>query len=322
MSWFKIISYETDLEAATPNIQYIVPPLKRKIPVSNLSESVETTEIVYCNLDNKIINKYYSSSNEELTDNDSYIVVYEDASNPNYFIPVKSKIIDNLLYFVPHEKIEKLTSGSRYYAVYYGMSNLKYIEPVEYNNTTIYQKVSQEDIDNAVDGDYYDLATANINNYEYEATSQSDKIYRLAFYNDGVDWVNNSSTKIGSKVFGIFDGPKIKIYGSKGSSFGKFRIRIFPYQENLTINNIPVVDWTTIDCYDGENFNFEILYEKLNLQYKKYIFEIETLAEKNIMSVSESVNIFQYTFIPNYKISCEKEQINPEIFFVTVSGIR
>lgn len=322
MSWFRIISNNVNLQQSTPSISYVVPPLRRNLLLEDVFENIETNEIVYCNLNSKIINRYFSSSNQPLTDDDSYLVVYQDLNNEDFFVPVKSKIINGILYFKPHERIVKSTSPSRYYAVYYGMSNIKYIKPVSYGGATVYQQASQEEIDEAENGDYYDLSTSEILNYSFAADSNSDKLYKLAFYNEGQDWVNNTSTKVGSKAFGIFDGPSIKIYGSKSNSFGKFRIRIFSYTETAAILNTPVVDWVTVDCYSFQSLENQVLYQKLNLDFNRYIFELETLSEKNVMSTSRSVNIDRYNFVPNYGFVLDKEQINSDISFVTIGGIR
>jgi hypothetical protein len=52
------------------------------------------------------------------------------------------------------------------------------------------------------------------------------------------------------------------------------------------------------------------------------MFEIESLLEKNVMSSSSSVNIKQYTFYPDYKLFYSKEEINPDIPFIRIGGIR
>jgi hypothetical protein len=296
--------------------------LRRNVLLEDVFESIETSEIVYCNLNDKIINKFYSASNQPVTDDDSYLVVQQDTVNENYFVPVKSKIIDGLLYFKPHENIVKLEPTTRYYVVYYGMSNIKYINPVSYNGLTIYQQASQEEINEVEDGDYYDLSSLDVFEYSFSSDVNTEKVYRLAPFNQGQDWVNNTSTKVGSKVFGVFDGPTLEVYGLKGNSFGKFRIRIFGYDENSSVTNTPIVDWVTVDCYSSESPSEQVLYEKTDLDFNRYIFEIETLSEKNVMSTSESVNIERYAFVPDYKFELDKEQINEDISFVTIGGIR
>jgi hypothetical protein len=68
--------------------------------------------------------------------------------------------------------------------------------------------------------------------------------------------------------------------------------------------------------------NFSFPYDSIDLQYKKYIFELETLAEKNIMAITNSVKIDKYEFSPNYKLTYSQEEINPNLAFITIAGLR
>ena len=173
-----------------------------------------------------------------------------------------------------------------------------------------------------IQGAFFDLEVASFSSYSYSATTNSTKSYQLALYNNGTDWENNYSLNPASKAFGIFDGPGFEIYGEKGPRSGKFRIRILSLYDDNSISKNVILDWTEVDCYNSILSESAILYQNSNLEYSKYIFEIETLADKNIMSQSNSVKIEKYMFSPNYKLIYEKEEFNPDLSFVKVGGIR
>ena len=314
MSWFSV--YNSTLNVQTQEYEYssVNIPLKRIINLNNLPKAISAGEQIYIDLKDKYINKYINTSVQETTDTTSYLVVYEDYSDDQYFVPIASRVsTENILYFTAHEDIEKNIFTNKYYAIYYGLSNLKYIySTVDENNNTIYVR----DAEGAV---AFDLNV--ISDYTFSATSSTED-YSLAFHNSGVDWVDGKSQKFGAKAFGVFDGPKFKLIGSKGRQYGKFKINIYSYNDQNVISSVPVVDSFEIDCYQTTEQSNQILYEKTNLDYKKYIFEIETLFEKNIMSSSNDILIEGYMFTPNYQLAYETEIINPNLSFIKVSGVR
>lgn len=169
---------------------------------------------------------------------------------------------------------------------------------------------------------YFDLDPDNIQEYSYDATEDSQKEYKLAFYNNGLDWIDGKSQSIGAKAFGSFDGPKFRVIGKKGPNYGKFRIRIFSYYDNNSISKNVALDWTTVDCYASQESSDQILYLNTSLEYSKYIFEIEVISDKNVMSSSNSVEISKYQFFPNYKLTYDVEELNPNISFIKIGGIR
>jgi len=323
MSWFKplkdsiVVVQESELVYSS----FVHIPVKRKIYFNYLNNDIEAGEQIYANLDNKFVNKYIDSSLQEVTDHYSYIVVYEDSADDSFFTPIKSRAVGNILYFNAVEKIEKDTGYTKYYSVYYGATNIKYLEAIEIEGNDYYQKLAPENIP-AVEGLYFDLASGDIEEYSYDAMEDSVKEYKLAFYNNGLDWIDGKSQNIGAKAFGSFDGPKFRIVGKKGPNYGKFKIRIFSYYDDNSISKNLALDWTTVDCHTSEESSNEVLYSNTLLEYSKYIFEIEVLSEKNVMSSSNSVEITKYQFSPNYKLTYDVEEINPNISFVKIGGIR
>jgi hypothetical protein len=344
MSWFQyvkstnsgVVISTSDLSLRISTItndpatlQYAAPPLRRRVLIDDLEEDIEAGEVVYVDLGTKSVNKYYNETLGVETTQDSYIVVYEDSESDVAGTVVRSKAIDSatsgnsLVYFQAAEKHAKNTKSSMSYSIYYGTDYLKYLQQF----ITLDDKIVYKMVDNPEDviyaqGAFFDLDVASFSSYTYSATSSSTKSYQLALYNNGTDWEDNYSLTSGAKAFGIFDGPGFSVHGELGPSSGKFRIRILSLYDDNSISKNVILDWTEVDCYNSTLLESEILYENSNLEYKKYIFEIETLTDKNIMSQSNSVKIEKYMFSPNYKLIYEKEEFNPDLSFITVGGIR
>ena len=313
MSWFQVYKYVLNTQTEEQEIAPVKIPLRRLIDFNSIKKGIKAGDQIYADLLRKPINSFINSELQTQIDNYSYIVVHQDEQDEDYFVPTKSRVVDDVLFFEAVEDIEKDTLQSKYYAVYYGTANLKYIVEDTYNQASVYIK---PDI---FTQSYYDIGSTEF--YTYTADINSE-LYSLAYYNSGIDWIDGVSKKIEAKAFGIFDGPKLRVIGSKGKSYGKFRIRIFSYSNEETISSIPAVDWVDIDCYSSVESSNEILYQIENLEYNKYIFEIETLGNKNPLASSNDIKIDKYMFNPNYGLFCDKEQINPNISFITIAGVR
>lgn len=315
MAWFSYLQSTDNLLPST-----VSPSLRREINFDNLENSLFENEIVAVKLNNVKVNTKLSTELDIIEDNDSYIVIYEDFSNEDFFIATKSRVVDDYIYFKVIEDLNKDNISSKKYSIYYGLNNLKYLNELsEYS----YQQATTEDIAEAVDGDYYDLAPSDVPLAYYEVTKSSEKSFQLALYDDGNSWSENKSTKPGAKAFGIFDGPNLYILGSKGTDFGKFRIRIFEVLEDGTVTKTTPIDWQEVDCFSYNSSSNQILFQTEEfLEYKRYMFEIEVISEKNLSSTSNAVEISKYKFIPNYKIYIEPEELNPDASFIRIGGIR
>lgn len=324
MAWFKYLKNTYNIESATPTAEYGSAPLRRRVLLDGLQENIEKDEVIYVDLGEKNINTYIDSSVSSTADNNSYIVVYEDEESDAYATPVKSKVIDNIIYFQTAEKHLKNADTSRYYSIYYGNNGIKYLEEyLTLEDQVVFKQIDDFEVTIFQEGIYLDLATEETETYTYSAEIDSSlKSYKLALYNNGIDWKDNNSTKPGAKAFGVFDGPGFEVKGSKGPDFGKFKIRILSFYDDNSISRNVAVDWTEVDCYNSNTINDIVIYSNSLLDYQKYIFEIEVLADKNIMSKSNSVRIDKYMFSPNYKLTYEKEEFNPDLAFVKIGGIR
>lgn len=324
MAWLDV--YKSEYVAASGQNEEVQKklPLKRVININSVKENIAAGEQIYVNLAGKYVNKYINSSLVQTTDNYSYVVVLEDYTDSTYFVPVKSRITsDNILYFLAEEAIEKDVATTKYYAIYYGLTGVKNIDIAitvfDSTPTTVWSIVTTNP---ASEGLYFDIASNNINYYTKSIIESSSGSYTLAFYNSGTDWESGTSKKIGAKAFGVFWGPRFRVIGPKANMYGKFKIRIFPYIDDETISSTAIVDWTEIDCFSETSLSNQILYSKTDLDYRKYIFEIETLATKNIMATSHDVKIDKYEFTPDYGLTYDDELINPNLAFVTIAGVR
>lgn len=324
MAWFKYLKNTYNIDSATPTAEYGSAPIRRRVLLDGLQENIEEGEVIYVDLGNKLINTYVASDLSIGNNDDSYIVVYEDEESDAYATPVKSKVVDNIIYFKAAEKHYKNADTSRYYSIYYGNNGIKYLEEyLTLEDQVVFKQIDDFDVTIFQDGIFLDLATEEVETYTYSAEIDSSlKSYKLALYNNGIDWKNNMSTNPGSKAFGVFDGPGFQINGSTGPNFGKFKIRILSFYDDNSISRNIALDWTEVDCYNSTTTNDTIIYSNSSLEYQKYIFEIEVLSDKNIMSTSNSIKIDKYMFSPNYKLTYEKEEFNPDIAFIKIGGIR
>lgn len=315
MAWFSFLQSEDN---ATPST--ISPPLRRVIDIDELENPIFSEEIISIKLYGKKMNSRLSEQLIEVEDDDAYLVVYQDDADESFFIPVKSKIIDDILYFQVHEDISSGIDSSRHYVIYYGMNNLKYLNYLTENQ---YQQESEIAIESVAEGDYYDLSVTEVINAFFIASQDSSKSFQLALYDNGNAWVDGKSALVGAKAFGVFDGPDLNILGSKGVDFGKFKIRINKVLEDNTFSKTIAIDWQEVDCFARENLSNQVLFSTTGfLDYERYVFEIETLSDKNINSTSNGVEISSYSFVPNYKITYLSEEINPSIPFIRIGGIR
>jgi hypothetical protein len=328
MGWFTFLQASQD---ATPAI--LQTPLRRELIIDNIEDPFNEGDILSIKLNGKKINKKLDGTLTEVIDANSYLVVYEDFTDDSFFEPVKSLIVDDVLYFKAYEDGGPNIFSTKKYSIYYGLNN---INNLEYLGDGIYKQVIEQDLDPEVFPDSeegeqepepqvgisYILSEEDIEFGLFRTTENSGKSYQLALYDKGVSWINNKSQKIGAKAFGVFDGPKLYIYGDKGPDFGKFRIRITKVDSDNNFINTIALDWQTVDCF-ARDLNEQIIFELTEeLGYERYLFEIETILEKNSSSTSNSITIRSYEFIPNYKIQITNEQINPSVAFIRIGGIK
>jgi hypothetical protein len=259
------------------------------------------------------------------------LVVYENttALSTDAATPVVTKIIDGVLYFKAAKNHEANTLPLGEYNLYYGIDYIKYIHatPVTENNLTTYQYIEYPNSTitsmEASPGYsiYYSATPSNVNIYSTEVNKFSTGYYKLAYFNDGLDWVDNLSKKDKAKAVAIFSGPNIKIYGSVGPSYGKVKIRIVANNPAENEKELIALDWYEIDCYSTEESE-KVIFQKTDLDYLDYSLEIETLGEKNILSTSTQVKINKISFLKNFNFELNDQVIYPNLSFKSIGGVR
>lgn len=289
---------------------------------------------LFVNVGNNEINKIYNQSSFKQDQNHSYLVVYEyDGLDPTLLSstpsPVKTTIIDNILYFQAAKDHKEEYQMDGRYSLYYGQDYIKYIHATPYvqNNKTKYAYIAipnslAEQYDNTPNAPMlYDATPSNVNLYQTVLTEKSKGYYTIAFFNDGIDWKDSVSQKPGAKVLANFSGPNIKISSIVGPSNGKIKIRIISKQEKSTDVEKIAVDWTEIDCFSLTEQE-AVIFSKTNLEYKDYNLEIEVLEDKNALSTGKSFHLKKISFLKNMYIDIGEQQINDTLVFTSLGGIR
>lgn len=142
----------------------------------------------------------------------------------------------------------------------------------------------------------------------------------MAFFNDGVDWINGISQRAGARAFANFDGPGLRIYGYVGPSYGKINLRIIQKTSETNEEKI-ILDSFEIDCYSFQEEN-KIIFEKTDLEYQEYNLELEVVNDKNILSSSNSIRIEKITFLSNFNFVLGNQELNPNLSFKSIGGVR
>lgn len=291
MSWFRYKKNEEE--------DFKYPYIKRYISNFTPFDNLDLGSWLFCDIENININKYYDGTIGEneysiVTDNDSYIVVYEsiginDVEDTQNFTVVKSIIYDDKLYFqTAMEHLANSLLQSRY-ALYYKTPKIKI-----HANDPI-------------------LDFSEVDLYNYRVNTSDNKTYSFSFVNSVLNWNDGFTDQPYSKVYGKFSGPNLRIYGKKSPKGGKFNIKFTILSELTGAEELVDLDWQLIDTYSPVEEDDVILFERENLSLKDYSFEIETSLNTNIKSSGKEVKINYYEFTYNQFLELENEFINPEI---------
>lgn len=261
-------------------------------------------------------------------------MVYEDLVDSNNATPVSTIISDNIVYFKSAKEHAIGPGNSVNYNLYYGRDYIKYIKPTSYYSydidETVYKYIQDDQsvINNFLIGNNsqnnaaLSATPSDINLYQNVINKESNENYTLTFFNDGVDWIDNKSTKAETKVIANFNGPKFKLIGNIGPDYGMFKYRISTKSISSQQIEQLILDWTDVDCYSSSGLLETELINITDLGYEEYIIEIETLYDKNILSSGNNILIKQIQFLKNYNISLGEELINPDLSFISIGGVK
>jgi hypothetical protein len=289
---------------------------------------------LFVDLQDNEINYLYDADLSKVEQDHSYVMVYEDLIDSSNATPVSTTVLDNIVYFKSAKEHAIGPGNSVNYNLYYGRDYIKYIKPTSYYNydidETVYSYIQYDQStisyyltgNNSQDNAILSATPSDVNLYQDVVNKNSSENYTLTFFNDGVDWVDNKSTKAETKVIGNFNGPKFKLIGNIGPDYGMFKYRISTKSNsNQQIEQV-VVDWTGVDCYSSSGLLESELLDISNLGYEEYIIEIETLYDKNVLSYGNNILIKEIQFLKNYNISLGEELINPDLSFISIGGVK
>lgn len=325
MSWF---NFYTTSELTTS----IKPPIRRLIVFPNCSDNLKIGDWIHAPLADLTIGQvFYSEDNtiQQKFDQDSFVVVYETSSDKT----VTYSYIDdnNNLYF---KSLTNTNAGSRpdgsyyiYYhcdnAQYLALSGSNYIRTINPSGTN-YMGSPTGTGNNLLD--YY-------SHIVYTGSSNS-RVSQITYLGDPEIWLNGTTQTPGAKVLGNFDGPKLKIYGTKGPDKGKINLKIIKTSATTSGQSV-VYSSSNIDLYNMNTITdtliFSIdLYEEQSVKnlvghddyYGSFLYEIEVLESKNQSSTSNGFTISKHMYSKNYYLSFNKEEIETTISFSSTGVIR
>ena len=131
MTWFRYLPATANPSISLQDTNYVYPILRRKINIPILKQDILKDSWLFVDITDISIDKFINSSLVEEIKSNSYLVVYESKASDDYnFIPVKSHIIGNRIYFqtaVDHEKDVEIENQ---YSLYYKTDNIKKIKKI------------------------------------------------------------------------------------------------------------------------------------------------------------------------------------------------
>jgi hypothetical protein len=321
MTWF---TYKGS--GLNPSTYYA--PTRRRIVFPAITENLKQGDWIHLSTSELNLGKTYSIVNNQIVqsfDEDSYLVVYEQGTTNT---PTYSYIdSDSNLYF---KSLTDVNSGSQptgAYYIYYHADNIQYIE----FNGSDYIKT-----ENPGGLNYIAKTTGNgdevidyYSNVVY-GDSTNERIAAVGYFSPNGSWQNQETSEVGSKVLGTFNGPKLRIFGTKGPNAGKVRVKII--KTSITTTGQKIIKTETIDLYNSVQVNDTIIYSidikaeglltEYNDLYGSFNFEIELLQEKNVSSSGTSLKVTKYSFGKNYNLSFFNEEIYENISFISTGSIR
>lgn len=301
--------------------------------VTNLNDPIYANDWLFADLNNTKINLMYKGDLTEVEQDHSYLVVCESSTDDFDATPLSTTIDNNIIYF-KSAKNHSVGQISNYeYNLYYGRDYIKYVKATPYydyvndDQKTVFSQLNQSTINyflsekNSQLYAQYSATPSQVNKYQYEITRQSNGKYLLTYFNDGIDWDVGSTSFVGAKLSANFDGPMFKLIGSKGPDHGSIKYRVIKKATTTDDIESVTIDWTTLDCYSFNLTETEII-NISNLEYAEYILEVETISDINSLSAGNKIYIKSLNFLRNFNFQLGEEQLNPNLSFVSIGGVR
>jgi len=314
MPWFRYLPSTASPTSITQDQNYVYPLLRRIIKFPPPKQNIPSNSWVFVDVDSLKIDDYIDDSLLTQKEQNSYLVVYGFKSTDDFnFVPVKSHIINNRLFFKTAEIHPADTEIEKEYILYYKTDDLKSIRKV--------QNGQYEDYISCQPNEAEFITTANeVDETFFDVYPSTDEVYSFSFSNSNLDWKDGLSISAGAKVIGTFTGPFFELYCNKGPDYGKFRIRFIALSNDATPISIIERDWFTIDLFNSSEQISELVYSKNDFYYKNYIFEIISDFEKNDLSENGKIKLDHYSF--GYDPSCGmgSEEFTPYLTSRSIFG--
>jgi hypothetical protein len=333
MTWFNYLKNTSNISASPYVLEYANPALKKNIVFGQIKDAIHANDWLFVKTNYYPINEIYDSSTSKTSQDHSYLVVCENFSIETDATPVSTLLSDDIVYFKA-AKNHSLGELSDYqYNLYYGKDYLKYIKSTpyyDYNNQTneyVYIQESQSTINYYLSNNNsqlyapYSATPSYVNFYQYKVNRNTQGKYLITYFNDGLDWVSGSTDRANVKVSANFDGPNLKVIGAVGPNKGKIRYKVIQKAQELEQTEEVVTDWIEVDCYSSVNSETAII-DIDDLNYSEYNIEIETLSEKNTLSSGTNIYIKEIQFLRFFNLSLGEEELNPNLSFISMGGIR
>lgn len=314
MTWFRYLPSTATPSIPTPSTSYVYPILRRKINIPALKQDVLKDSWLFVDITGVSIDKFINTSLQEETKQNSYIVVYESKASDDYnFIPVKSHIIGNRLFFKTAIDHIKDVDFENQYSLYYKTDNIKKIKKTNNGTYEDYISCSDEQAE-------FITASSDVDQTSFDVNADTTAFYSFSYLNVETDWENGITKNPGAKLIGTFTGPIFELFCNKSPNSGKFKLRIISLSSDATPEDIVEVDWQEIDLFSENKIENVLVYSKNNLYYKDYIFEIKADYEKNPLSKDGLVEVNHYSYAYNPYAEIQKEEVSPYLFGRIVSG--
>lgn len=314
MTWFRYLPVTASPSIPNQDTSYVYPILRRKINIPALKQDIEKDNWLFVDISNLSIDKFINSSLQEEVKQNSYIVVYESKSSDDYnFIPVKSHIVGNRIYFQAAVDHEKDTQIENQYSLYYKTDDIKKIKKVNNGVYEDYISCSGEQAE-------FITQSSDVDETSFDVNSNTSAFYSFSYLNIETDWEEGFSKNPGAKLIGTFTGPLFELFCNKGPDLGKFRLRIISLSSDATPQDIVEIDWQEIDLFNENKKENILVFSTDDLYYKDYIFEIKADYEKNSLSKDGKIEVDHYSYAFNVYAKIDKEEISPYLFGRIVSG--
>lgn len=320
----------------TKNSASVYAPVRKKILFPTLVENLKQGDWVHVNLDEIEIGRvYYYDSGliKSKLDYDSYLVVYETTTS---YTPTYSRILgfssefsyERNLWF---KSVTDISAGSELpgsYYIYYHNDNIQFIELssgsyVSTDPETGPSYIASESGTSASSIDMYSTVIQNNEN--------NDRLASLSFLGTAGVWNKSESSTVGAKAIGTFNGPKFKLYAEKGPDCGKIKLKIVKTSsagegQKIVKSDIEIDLYSPTQQNDQNVYSFDVTSEQIFSTYEEiygdFSFEVEIINAKNPSSSGNKCKIEKYSFSKKYNLALSDEEINSNIAFKSIGGLK